>query len=92
MRIYSLDIIVTTNKYHSFLLNLKFDKAGALLSFVIARVFYRYGVYETENYLKTLDRYFAIVQKAPLFIESDKYSKTVLTVYDTLLTEEASED
>jgi hypothetical protein len=92
MRIQSVDIIVTTNKYHSFLLNLKFDKTGALLSFVIARVFYRYGVYETENYLKTFDRYFAIVQKAPLYIESDKYSKTVLTVYDTLITKEASKD
>lgn len=71
MRIQSVNIIVVTSKYHSFLLNLNFDRAGTLMSSIITRVFYRYGTYETQNHIKTFDRYFAVVQKVPSYIESD---------------------
>lgn len=61
-----------------------FDKTGTLLNPKITHVYYRYGFYETSNYIKAFDGYFAIVQKIPILYENYPwYSKQVLTVYDT---------
>jgi hypothetical protein len=57
---------------------------GTIVSHKIAKVFYRYGFYETANYIKQFDGYFAVVQKIPMiYQEFPWFSKQVLTVYDT---------
>lgn len=60
------------------------DRTGTVVSHEISKIYYRYGFYETENYIKSFDGYFAIGQRLPVIMEPfDWYSKTVLTVYDT---------
>jgi len=43
----------------------------------------RYGFYEVNNYIKSWDGYFAVVQKVPILWEKSDFSKNVLTIYDT---------
>lgn len=60
------------------------DKTGTVVSHDIVKIFYRYGFYQSENYIKTFDGYFAIGQRLPTLMETFPwYSRTVLTVYDT---------
>lgn len=59
-------MIVTTRGFHLLQLNCFFDHAGKLVDHKISRVYYRYGFYETSNYVKSFDGYFAIVQKVPV--------------------------
>ena len=69
-----------------FQINCFFDQAGKLVrnDDDIVKFFYRYGFYETSNYVKAFDGYFAVVQKIPLIYEEYPfYSKQVLTVYDS---------
>lgn len=78
------ELIVVISNFHSFQVNLHIDASGTLVSHDIAKVFYRYGFYETHNYVKSFDGYFVVTQKVPtIFEEYDWYSKQVLTVYDT---------
>lgn len=77
-------MIVTTRNFHIFQVNCNFDRTGTLLDHKIAKIFYRYSYYETSNYIKTFDGYFAIAQKLPIsYYPFDWLSKQVLTVYDT---------
>ena len=62
---WEIDILVTTRNFHMFQVNCFFDAAGKLVDHQIIRVFYRYGFYETSNYVKSFDGYFAVVQKVP---------------------------
>lgn len=81
---WEIDILITTRNFHMFQVNCMFDEAGKLVDHRIERVFYRYGFYETSNYVKSFDGYFAVVQKIPFnFEEYLWYSKQVLTVYDS---------
>lgn len=78
------EVIVATSNFHSFLINLHIDKTGTVVSHEISRVFYRYGFYETENYIKAFDGYFALGQRLPTLMKVFPwYSRLVLTVYDT---------
>jgi hypothetical protein len=78
------EIIVATSNFHSFQINLHIDMTGTVATHEIAKVFYRYGFYQTENYIKAFDGYFAIAQRLPTILHPfDWYSKLVLTVYDT---------
>ena len=78
------EVIVATSNFHSFQVNLHIDKTGTVVAHEIAKIFYRYGFYETENYIKAFDGYFAVGQRLPTMLEPwDFYSKTVLIVYDT---------
>ena len=81
---WEVELIVTTRNFHIFEVMITFDKTGQLLYGNITHVYYRYGFYETTNYLKVFDGYFAVVQKIPILYENYRYySKQVLTVYDT---------
>ena len=81
---WQVELLVTTRNFHIFQVNCHFDQTGSLLTNDIAHVFYRYGFYETSNYIKTFDGYFAVVQKIPLLYQDYPwYSKQVVTVYDT---------
>lgn len=78
------EVIVVTSNFHTFQVNLHIDKTGTVVAHEIAKIFYRYGFYETNNYIKTFDGYFAVGQRLPTMLEVfDWYSKTVLVVYDT---------
>lgn len=78
------EVIVTTRNFHIFQMDCTFDQTGTLLTHKISKVFYRYGYYETTNYIKTFDGYFAVVQKLPVTYEPFPWlSRQVLTVYDT---------
>ena len=75
---------MATSNFHSFQINLHIDKTGTIATHEIVKVFYRYGFYENENYIKAFDGYFAIGQKLPIMLHPFPwYSKLVLTVYDT---------
>ena len=83
-RYWEVELIVTTRNFHIFEVLATFDKTGTLLYANITHVYYRYGYYETTNYLKVFDGYFAVVQKIPkLYEDYFSKSKQVLTVYDT---------
>ena len=67
-----------------FQFNFHFDKTGTILESTLGQVFYKYGFYETSNYIKQFDGYFAVVQTLPtIYQDFDWFSKQVLTVYDT---------
>ena len=67
-----------------FQVNCFFDEAGKLVDHRIVQFFYRYGFYETTNYVKSFEGYFAVVQKVPRIYEPFPwYSKQVLTLYDS---------
>lgn len=75
---------MTTRNFHIFQVDINFDQTGTMLYHKISKVFYQYGFYQTSNYIKTFDGYFAVAQKLPINMEPiDKYSRQVLTVYDT---------
>jgi len=60
------------------------DKASSVIIHEITKIYYRYGFYEAQNYIKAFDGYFVIAQRLPTMLEVfDWYSKMVLTVYDT---------
>lgn len=81
---WEIDFVVTTRNFHIFQVNTFFDKAGKLVDHRIEHVHYRYGFYETSNYVKSFDGYFVVVQKVPILMEPFPwYSKQVLTIYDT---------
>lgn len=81
---WEIELIVTTRNFHIFEVTCTFDKTGTLLHSKITHVFYRYGFYETANYIKTFDGYFAVTQKVPqAYQKYDHYSKQVISVYDT---------
>lgn len=78
------EVIVATSNFHSFQVNLHIDKTGTVVSHEIVKIFYRYGFYENQNYIKAFDGYFAIAQRLPTMLEVfDWYSQMVLSVYDT---------
>ena len=78
------EVVVVTSNFHSFQVNLHIDQTGTVVSHNIARVFYRYGFYEAENYIKAFDGYFAVGQRLPTIMHVFPwYSKLVLSVYDT---------
>ena len=78
------EVVVVTSNFHSFQVNLHIDQTGTVVSHNIARVFYRYGFYEAENYIKSFDGYFAVGQRLPTVMHVFPwYSKLVLSVYDT---------
>lgn len=66
-RYWEIDFVITTRNFHMFQLNCFFDRAGKLVrnDDDIVKVFYRYGFYETSNYVKAFDGYIAVVQKVP---------------------------
>lgn len=79
-----MELIVTTRNFHIFQVNCAFDKTGTLHEHKIAKIFYNYGYYQTTNYIKTFDGYFAVVYKLPVGYEPfDWLSKQVVAVYDT---------
>ena len=81
---WEIELIVTTRNFHIFQVNTNFDPTGSLQHPKIAHVYYRYGFYETSNYLKVFDGYFAVAQKIPiLYKDYPWFSQQVLTVYDT---------
>lgn len=81
---WEIECVVTTRNFHIFQLNFHFDKTGTILERKLGKVFYRYGFYETANYIKNFDGYFAVLQKIPIaFQDFDWYNRQVLTVYDT---------
>ena len=83
-KMWETDLIVTTRNFHMFEVKCHFDKTGTLLDHDITHVYYRYGFYETSNYIKTFDGYFAVTQKIPLIYQDIPwYSKQVITVYDS---------
>jgi hypothetical protein len=59
------EVIVVTSNFHTFQVNLHIDKNGMVVSHEIAKIYYRYGFYESENYIKAFDGYFAIGQRLP---------------------------
>ena len=78
------EVILATSNFHTFQINLLIDKTGVVVSHEIGRIFYRYGFYENENYIKSFDGYFAIGQRLPTMLHAFPwYSKLVLSVYDT---------
>ena len=78
------ELVIVTSNFHNFELTLHIDKASAVVIHEITKIYYRYGFYESENYIKAFDGYFATAQRLPTMLEIfDIYSKMVLTVYDT---------
>jgi len=49
------NILVTTNGFHNFEITLIYDKKGHIITQILHRVYYRYGYYNTVNYVKTTD-------------------------------------
>lgn len=41
------EVIIVTSNFHTFQVNLHIDKSGSVVSHEIAKIFYRYGFYET---------------------------------------------
>lgn len=81
---WEVELIVTTRNFHIFQVNCNFDQTGTLTEHKIAKVFYRYGYFETTNYIKSFDGYFVVVQKLPVMYEPFEWlSRQVLTLYDT---------
>lgn len=83
---WEIDFVITTRNFHLLQINHFFDEAGKLIRNrdYIVRIFYRYGFYETMNYVKVFDGYIAVVQKLPsLYQDFPFYNKQVLTVYDS---------
>lgn len=84
MKYWKTEVIVATSNFHSFLVEFDIDRTGTIAFHKIIRVFYRYGFYENENYIKAFDGYFAIGQRLPTMMHVFPwYSKLVLSVYDT---------
>lgn len=76
--------MVTIRGFHFFELNLLIDKAGSVLETRVTRIYQRYSYYQSTNYLKAFDGYFVVTQELPSILrDMVKYSKQVLTVYDT---------
>lgn len=48
-----------------FQVNCYFDRTGTLVDHKIVKFFHRYSYYETTNYIKSFDGYFAVAQKLP---------------------------
>ena len=81
---WQLDVVVAVMNYHSFEVNFHIDKTGSVLYHSITKVYYRYGFYQNQNYIKSFDGYFAIPQRLPTIFETfEWYSPQVLVVYDS---------
>ena len=78
-----LDVVVSIRGFHSVELNILVDKAGSVLESRITKVYQRYAYYQSTNYLKAFDGYFAVVQVLPSFLHNIvNYSRQILAVYD----------
>jgi hypothetical protein len=61
-----------------------FDKTGTIVDRKLLKMFYRYGFYETTNYVKSFDGYFVLMHKIPTSLgDFIHYSSQIMTVYDT---------
>lgn len=77
-------MVITTKNFHIFQFMFHFDKTGTIVDKKLLKVFYKYGFYETSNYIKSFDGYFVVTQKIPIaFADFDWYNRQVMTVYDT---------
>jgi hypothetical protein len=78
------EFIVTTRNFHIFQINCHISQTGQILTTELAKIYYRYGFFETTNYIKQFDGYFAVAQKLPVLYEVfNWYNRQVLTLYDT---------
>ena len=63
---WEVDIVISMRNFHMLQFGLHISNNGQVLSNETKGVFMRYGFYETQNYIKSFDGYFAIVQKVPI--------------------------
>lgn len=76
-------VIVTIFGYHSVEVTLVFGDAGKLQTWMLHRVFYRYGFYNTVNGVRATGGYTAILYRLPDSQTKTNLSRQVLAVYDT---------
>lgn len=60
-----LDVAVSIRGFHTLELNILVDKSGTVLNAEITKIYERYAYYQSTNYLKAFDGYFAVVQTLP---------------------------
>jgi len=79
-----LDLIVSIRNFHNVHLQVFVGPDHKVLHSEIKHIYYRYSFYESTNYLKSFDGYFATVQRIPTAYETfDWFSRQLLVVYDT---------
>ncbi len=51
----------------------------------LVKIYQRYGFYETTNYIKHFDGYFAVTQVVPTMYDTpdSQFTRQVVTVYDS---------
>lgn len=79
------NILITTSGFHNFEITIIYDQKGHIVSQILHRVFYRYGYYSTNNYVKATELgYMAISYIIPPLVEyMTNYSRQVIALYDT---------
>ena len=79
-----LDLVVSIRNFHNVHLQVFVGPDHKVLHSEIKHIYYRYSFYESTNYLKSFDGYFATVQRIPTAYETfDWFSRQLLAVYDT---------
>lgn len=53
-------MVITTNNFHSFVLNVSYDNHGVLIDARLTAVVLKYGYYNTNNYIKSNDGLIAL--------------------------------
>ena len=78
------NVIVTTDKYHTFEITLIYDDNAQILGAHLHRVYYRYGWYEAANIVKAEEGYVAIPYILPeIFHDYLRYPRQYIVVYDS---------
>lgn len=79
------NILVTTSGYHNFEFTLVYDDKGQLVGQLLHRVYYRYAYYNTHNYVRAANGYFAVAYVIPpVFEYMTDYSRQLIALYDTM--------
>lgn len=78
-----VQVLVTTNNFHSFVLNITYDSHGVQIEAALTRVLLKYGYYNTNNYVKALDGLVALGLTLPQeFHWIDYLPKQQLVIFD----------
>lgn len=76
-------MIVTTRNFHSFVFNVTYEGNGVMVDIQLVKVLLKYGYYNVNNYIKTIDGLAAVGLTLPLeFHWIERLAKQLLVVYD----------
>jgi hypothetical protein len=79
-----VQLLVTTSNFHSFVLNISYDSHGVQIDARLTAVLLKYGYYNTNNYVKSIDGLVALgLVLPPEFQWIDYLPKQLLVLYDT---------